>query len=81
MNESIVKRLRRFSDQLGFQTELLPSGAGHDTAIFANAGVPSGMIFVRNRNGSHNPDEAMTIDDFMRGVELMCAFASAGSRE
>lgn len=79
MDENIIKRLRQFSDQLGFQTELLPSGAGHDAAIFANAGVPSGMIFVRNRNGSHNPDESMTIDDFMCGVELMCAFVAAGS--
>lgn len=78
MNESIINRLKKFSDQLGFQTELIPSGAGHDAAVFANAGVPSGMIFVRNRNGSHNPDEAMSLDDFMRGVELMYAFASAG---
>jgi N-carbamoyl-L-amino-acid hydrolase len=22
------------------------------------------MIFVRNDHGSHNPDEAMTLDDF-----------------
>jgi N-carbamoyl-L-amino-acid hydrolase len=22
------------------------------------------MIFVRNENGSHNPDEAMTLEDF-----------------
>ena len=22
------------------------------------------MIFVRNEQGSHNPDEAMTLDDF-----------------
>ena len=79
MDESIIKRLRHFSDQLGFQTELLPSGAGHDAAIFANAGVPSGMIFVRNRSGSHNPDESMNIDDFMHGLELMFAFASASS--
>jgi N-carbamoyl-L-amino-acid hydrolase len=78
MNEGIINRLKKFSEQLGFQTELIPSGAGHDAAVFANAGIPSGMIFVRNRNGSHNPDEAMSLDDFMRGVELMYAFASAG---
>jgi len=78
MDDNIIKRLKQFSEKLGFQTELLASGAGHDAAVFANAGIPSGMIFVRNRNGSHNPDEAMTIDDFMCGVELMYAFASAG---
>ncbi|MGH6726332.1 MAG: hydantoinase/carbamoylase family amidase [Pseudolabrys sp.] len=78
MDENIVKRLKQYSERLGFPTELLASGAGHDAAVFANAGVPSGMIFVRNRNGSHNPDEDMTIDDFMRGVEVMYAFAAAG---
>jgi len=78
MDEAIINRLKTLSGQLGYPIELLPSGAGHDAAVFANAGVPSGMIFVRNRNGSHNPDESMAIDDFMRGVELMYAFAAAG---
>ena len=31
------------------------------------------MIFVRNENGSHNPDEAMDIDDFASGVAVMRA--------
>lgn len=78
MDEAIIGRLGKLSEQLGHATELIPSGAGHDAAVFANAGVPSGMIFVRNRNGSHNPDEAMDIDDFMQGVELMYSFASTG---
>lgn len=42
----------------------MPSGAGHDAAVFASSGIPTGMIFVRNENGSHNPDEAMAIEDF-----------------
>ena len=42
----------------------MASGAGHDAAVFAKMGVPTGMIFVRNQNGSHNPDEAMNLDDF-----------------
>ena len=42
----------------------MASGAGHDAAIFAKMGIPTGMIFVRNEQGSHNPDEAMTLDDF-----------------
>lgn len=53
----------------GFRAHLqrpyeMPSGAGHDAATFAKMGVPTGMIFVRNENGSHNPDEAMSLDDF-----------------
>lgn len=56
---------------LDLPQERVPSGAGHDAAIFANAGIPSGMVFVRNANGSHNPHESMAIDDFMRGVQVM----------
>ena len=55
----------------GPKPERIASGAGHDAAVFANAGVPSAMVFIRNENGSHNPHEAMDIDDFMAGVELM----------
>ncbi len=39
----------------------MPSGAGHDAAVFAKMGVPTGMIFVRNDHGSHNSEEAMTL--------------------
>jgi beta-ureidopropionase / N-carbamoyl-L-amino-acid hydrolase len=49
----------------------VPSGAGHDAAMFADAGIRSAMIFVRNQNGSHNPGEAMRLVDFMDGVELL----------
>jgi N-carbamoyl-L-amino-acid hydrolase len=66
-----IDRLTRISETLGLPTETVPSGAGHDAGIFANAGVPSAMIFVRNENGSHNPEEAMEMDDFLRGTELL----------
>ena len=49
----------------GIRAQPLASPASHDTATFANAGVPSAMLFVRNANGSHNPYEAMQIDDFL----------------
>lgn len=52
-------------------TRLMPSGAGHDAAVFAQAGVPTGMIFVRNANGSHNPAESMDLVDFMIGVDAL----------
>jgi N-carbamoyl-L-amino-acid hydrolase len=50
------------------QTEALrfemACGAGHDAAVFAGQGVPTLMLFVRNQNGSHNPDEEMKMADF-----------------
>ncbi len=71
MDEKLVQRLLDICARLGTPTEPLPSGAGHDSAVFANAGVPSAMIFVRNQNGSHNPREAMEIDDFVAGADVL----------
>ena len=49
----------------------MASGAGHDTAVFANAGVPSALVFLRNQNGSHNPDEAMRMEDFVIAADVI----------
>jgi N-carbamoyl-L-amino-acid hydrolase len=64
-------RLRRICAELHYPYIDIPSGAGHDAAIFANQGVPSGMLFIRNDNGSHNPDEKMDLDDFLMGAEVL----------
>jgi beta-ureidopropionase / N-carbamoyl-L-amino-acid hydrolase len=71
MDPGWVEKLRAAARHRGLPDEPIPSGAGHDAAMFANAGIPSAMIFVRNENGSHNPHEDMTIDDFMNGVAVM----------
>lgn len=49
----------------------LPSGAGHDAAVFALLGVPTGMIFIRNEHGSHNPKESMRLDDFLLATGVL----------
>ncbi|MGH8252730.1 MAG: Zn-dependent hydrolase [Steroidobacteraceae bacterium] len=49
----------------------MASGAGHDAAVFAKLGIPTAMVFVRNENGSHNADEAMSLDDFAVGARAM----------
>ena len=49
----------------------MASGAGHDAAVFAKLGIPTGMIFVRNEHGSHNPAEAMQIDDFAIATQAL----------
>jgi N-carbamoyl-L-amino-acid hydrolase len=64
-------RLRKVCGALHYPYIDIPSGAGHDAAIFANQGIPSGMVFIRNDNGSHNPDEKMDLDDFMMGTEVL----------
>jgi N-carbamoyl-L-amino-acid hydrolase len=78
MDRRTVAMLVQAAKDVGLAGESMASGAGHDAAIFANAGIPSGMIFVRNQNGSHNPAEAMELDDFMDGVNIMYAAITAG---
>jgi acetylornithine deacetylase/succinyl-diaminopimelate desuccinylase-like protein len=71
MDPAWVDKLRAAARKLGLPDEPIPSGAGHDAAVFANAGIPSAMIFIRNEPGSHNPREDMAIADFMAGVAVM----------
>ena len=51
----------------------LVSGAGHDAAILATAGVPTGMLFVRSLNGgaSHSPDELSSPADIALAVDVL----------
>ena len=51
----------------------LPSGAGHDAAVLAAAGVPTGMVFVRSLNGgiSHSPEELSSPEDIALAVDVL----------
>jgi len=73
MDAGILESLEQLSAEGRIRSTRLASGAGHDASVFAAQGIPSGMIFVRNQHGSHNPDEAMRDDDFMAGTRLLCA--------
>lgn len=71
VDPTIRATLTRGAASLGLETLDIGSPASHDGASFAECGVPIGMIFVRNENGSHNPHEAMEIDDFLDGAAVM----------
>ncbi|EHH67406.1 Zn-dependent hydrolase [Gluconobacter morbifer] len=71
MDETLQAQTQVLAAKMGLPVLLMPSGAGHDAAVFAGQGVPTEMLFVRNANGSHNPDESMEMDDFMQGVGLL----------
>jgi N-carbamoyl-L-amino-acid hydrolase len=64
-------RLRNCLMGLLFEPLEMPSGAGHDAAVFAELGIPSAMIFVRNDHGSHNPEETMALEDFGVGTRAL----------
>ncbi|WP_319496173.1 Zn-dependent hydrolase [uncultured Cohaesibacter sp.] len=71
---TIVEGMKSAMETIGLEPFVMASGAGHDAAVFANAGVPTAMVFVRNRNGSHNPAEAMDIPDFMIATEIIYTY-------
>lgn len=71
MHTPWVTHAKHLMQRNGLEGRLTPSGAGHDAAVFANAGIPSIMLFVRNQHGSHNPDEAMRIDDFVEATAVL----------
>jgi hydantoinase/carbamoylase family amidase len=54
--------------------EPLMSGALHDAAAVARAGVPTAMVFVRTRGGiSHSRKEDADEEDLAGGIEALCA--------
>jgi len=82
MSDSLIALAEAQAQAAEIDYEIMPSGAGHDTAVFANAGVPATMVFVRNDKGSHNPDERMDMDDFVMGTEVLArTLIAAADRE
>jgi len=71
MDETMRVHMKGGCRDLGIPYMDIPSGAGHDAADFHDAGIPASMIFIRNANGSHHPDEAMAMDDFALGTRLL----------
>ena len=70
--------LAAFRDEIerrGLPVIELPSGAGHDAAILAAAGVPTAMLFVRSLNGgvSHSPEEESSPEDVALAVDILTA--------
>jgi N-carbamoyl-L-amino-acid hydrolase len=76
VDPAIERALSGAAAAVGVPVMDLGSPASHDAAAFAAAGVPIGMLFVRNENGSHNPREAMTIDDFLAATAVLTRWLS-----
>ena len=70
----MVNALSRAITNFGFATRLLPSGAGHDAMAIAKL-CPIGMLFVRCAGGiSHNPKEAISLQDADICVRILLDF-------
>ncbi len=77
MDAGLIQRLEASAAQLQMQLHRMPSGAGHDAAAFAAAGVPGAMVFVRNEHGSHNPHESMRPEDLDQAIHLLVNFVTS----
>jgi beta-ureidopropionase / N-carbamoyl-L-amino-acid hydrolase len=71
LDPGLLQRSAAIADTLDLTYQRLPSGAGHDCAVFANAGVPSAMVFMRSTGGSHNPAERLDEADFAAGARVV----------
>lgn len=50
----------------------MSTGAGHDAGVLAAAGIPTGMLFVRNPSGiSHAPAEDADEADCLAGIDAL----------
>jgi len=76
LDAALVQRLRDCASARFIAFHEMPSGGGHDALAFHEAGVPAAMLFIRNRNGSHNPDEAMEMADFAEAARILTTLAA-----
>jgi len=73
MDESLVKVVEQAAEQVvgSNDSKMMPSGAGHDSQIFAKY-IPTAMLFVPSINGvSHNVTEETNIEDLVKGIEVL----------
>lgn len=74
MDAGLMRALERAAGLESCRAPRMTCGAGHDAAIFAQAGVPTAMLFIRNEHGSHNPREAMALADFAVAARVLMRF-------
>jgi N-carbamoyl-L-amino-acid hydrolase len=81
MEKALRAAISTQAADLGFTPQEIPSGAGHDSSVFANEGVPTAMIFLRNANGSHNPDESIEFEDFVFASKVLARVCALPANE
>ena len=63
--------IEKESNELGYLSLRMPSGAGHDAQEMALLG-PIGMIFIPSKDGiSHSPDEYSTFEQMEKGTNVL----------
>jgi allantoate deiminase len=73
MSPAVRDVLAKAVARAGYPIKTLPSGAGHDAAVMAAAGIPSAMLFVRSLSGgvSHSADEHSDRRDLRAAIQVL----------
>jgi len=71
MDKGLIDKMIKSAKKTKVDFQVLASGAGHDASIFANNGIPASMLFIRNKHGSHNPKEYMSINNFLKVLKVL----------
>jgi len=74
LSDEFIVKTETTAKELHLSSMRIPT-VGHDAALFARAGIPTGVIIVKNQNGSHNIHEAMKIDDFLGATKVLASCA------
>lgn len=70
---AMMALLQRHSLAMGFDTLVMPSGAGHDAQFFSDI-TPTGLLFIPSVGGvSHAPDEWSHWHDVEKGCNVLLA--------
>mgnify|MGYP005684765667 FL=1 len=71
MDKELIALFKKSSDSLGFSSNIMNSGAGHDTAQLSRV-APAAMIFIPCKDGlSHCPEEYAEVSDIAKGTEVL----------
>lgn len=71
MNKDIVRLLKEKSNELGFPSCSMKSGAGHDAMVFADF-TNTGMLFIPSKKGlSHCPEEWSDSRHIAEAVQIL----------
>lgn len=72
MSEKIIKLFEEEAKKKNYETLLLPSGAGHDTAFMKDIASYIGMLFIPCEDGiSHNIKENINYEDAYKACEVL----------
>lgn len=71
LSQDMARWVEHGAAMRGDRPRRMLSGGGHDAAAFAAAGWDSLMVFIRNWDGSHCPEEGMDPSDLAAATEAV----------